>query len=135
MPIAPPKKGKNPHKVPKADLRPVSVPGPTDMLQVYKDIAATRQEETNLYTPLRIIHEEALQSLLSDILAGKPIRFAPSPKAGFTRRTIWIHKTVLDRARDLARARNIHISTVVVTALLRYLAKKGVTFEGFPSEF
>ncbi len=129
------KRGKNPHKIPRSELRPVSIPEPDDMMKIYKDLAEQRQFELNTYTPVRVIHEEAFRSLLDDILAGKPIRFAPTPRTGFTRRTIWIHRPVLERAREIARARNMYFSNVILTALLRYLAKKGVTFEGFPSEF
>lgn len=126
---------KNPNKVPKDQLRPISVPQPLDMLSEFEELARARQEEISAYTPLRVLFEEAINSLLTDILAGRPVVFAPTPASGFVRRTIWIDKAVMDRMREIAKARNLHYSNVVLTALLRFASKKGITFEGFPHHF
>lgn len=126
---------KNPNKVPKDRLRPISVPQPFDMLSEYEELARARQEEISAYTPLRVLFEEAINALLTDILAGRAVQFAPTPASGFIRRTIWIDDEVMSRMREIAKARNLHYSNVVLTALLRYAAKRGVLFEGFPQQF
>ena len=125
----------NPHKVPADEIRPVSVSQPEDLLNIFRQFADKRRHEVNEYVPLRILYEEAVEGLINDLQAGCPIRFVPTPATGTVRRTIWIDEKTMKKLKETADRNNLRYATFALTALLRYAARYGVTFEGFPSDF
>lgn len=121
-----------PHRRSKEDLGSVSVQQPDEMLDVLKDMAEARERAEGVKIPIRKICDDAVAELLKDLRSGEKVFFAPTPRTGTTRKTVWLQPDTMTEMKEWVRRSNYHASTFVLTALLRYFAKHGITFENFP---
>jgi len=123
----------NPYRVPADEIHPISVSQPADMLDIFRELAAERREREKLYVPVRQLYDDAVGALLRDLEGAATIRFVPTPARGNVRRTVWLRESVMKQVMTATSRHNVHASTFVLTAFLRYLARRGITFDGFPS--
>lgn len=114
------------------DIASVSVHQPDDMLTVVRDLAQEREVRERARVPIRQIYDEAVVALLDDLRRGTKIHFAPTPAMGTTRRTVWLRPETMAEMKQWAHENNIRAATFVLTALLRYFSRRGITFENFP---
>lgn len=123
----------NPYRVPADEIHPISVSQPADMLEMFRELAFERREREKQYVPVRQLYDDAAAALLKDLEGRAPIRFVPTPASGNVRRTVWLQESIMKDVMKAAGHHNVHASTFVLTAFLRFLARRGITFDGFPS--
>jgi hypothetical protein len=128
-----PPRRENPYRVPADEIHPISVSQPGDMLEVFRELALERREREGRYVPVRQLYDDAVTALVKDLEGKATIRFVPTPASGNVRRTVWLQESVMKEVTWATRQHNVHASTFVLTAFLRYLARRGITFDGFPS--
>jgi hypothetical protein len=113
----------------------MSVIQPETMMEAFKELAAERERLQESKTPVWALHDEAVRELLGDLQAGKRVFFSPNPIQGVTRRSIWLQTQTVEVLRETGTRLNIQYSHLVFTAFIQFLAKRGVTFDGFPASF
>ncbi|HUA76927.1 MAG TPA: hypothetical protein VMA86_04595 [Acetobacteraceae bacterium] len=123
----------NPYRVPADEIHPISVSQPADMLEVFRELTLERRDCEKLYVPVRQLYDDAVTTLLEELDRKTPIRFVPTPASGNVRRTVWLRESIMKDVMKAISRHNVHASTLVLTAFLRFLARKGITFEGFPT--
>jgi hypothetical protein len=115
------------------DIVSTKVYQPLEMNEVFQNLAQDRGKEEKVRVPIRHLYDEAIQELLTAFRENKPIFFSPTPTAGAVRRTIWMYPDTMTNLKEVARSRNFQLSQLVLTALIQYMARRGVTFECFPA--
>lgn len=123
----------NPYRVPADEIHPISVSQPADMLEIFRELALERRESEKLYVPIRQLYDDAVSTLLEELDGKSSIRFVPTPASGNVRRTVWLRESVMKDVMKAINRHNVHASTLVLTAFLRFLARRGITFDGFPT--
>ena len=113
----------------------INVSLPLELVEAYKEMAATRTLKQGVNVPSRALHDEAVSSFLSDIEAGKKVLFSPMPKGNVSQKSIRLQPETLAELRAVADRYNIQYAHLVYSALIQYMAKRGITFSGFPASF
>jgi len=111
----------------------VSVSQPINMLNQLKEIAREREVREGNRVPIRQLYNEAVAALVADINGGQKIQFVTTPAYGTIRRTIWLAPDTMVDLQEIRKLLNVLASNFVLTALLRYFSKRGVSFENFPA--
>ncbi|MGH7086413.1 MAG: hypothetical protein ACREFN_15640, partial [Acetobacteraceae bacterium] len=97
------------------------------------ELALERRECEKIYVPVRQLYDDAVTTLLEELDGKTSIRFVPTPASGNVRRTVWLRESIMKDVMRAISRHNVHASTLVLTAFLRFLARRGITFDGFPT--
>jgi hypothetical protein len=128
------KKLPRPYQADLSELTGMQVYMPDKMLAAFKSLAAERSRQQMAKVPARALYDEAVKELLADLRKGRSIFYSPNPIQGAKRKTIWIWPKTMEDLRETGHRLNIQYAQLGFTALIQYLARRGITFEGFPTE-
>jgi hypothetical protein len=117
-------------------IKSVSVSQPIDMLDLFKQIAAEREAKSGRKIPISELYNEAVVAFIEDVKRdnerGVKTHFAATPAQGNIRRTVWLEANTMAEVKHIHETKFYNLASVVLTALLRFFSKRGITFENFP---
>ena len=113
----------------------MTVTQPMTMPAAFKELASVKSGLQNSKFRLWTFYDQAVRDFLDDIQTGERVFFSPIPIRGAMRRTIYLSPQTMNAVRETGEYLNVQINHIVFTALIQYLGKRGVTFEGFPVSF
>lgn len=135
-PPAKPRKRASAKKKPvQAGVVAMTVTQPKTMPTAFKELASVQSGLQNSRLRVWTFYDQAVRDLLNDIQTGERVFFSPIPIRGAIRRTIYLSPQTMEAVRETGEYLNVQINHLVFTALIQYLGKRGVTFEGFPVSF